>query len=178
MIHRKKWFKQKTASSFEILSLIKSYCDNQNGLAIMGNNEYAVLANLVTPEKIIRKKELKETFRELRDMEFKAQMKWLRWLQDLPHFVILTESFSKRKFQIAHAFHSETVEEAVFGPNFLWYKDPEFTSTTEFIWSPFSYIFGHYGYPYVSLKSLCIDATNLGGVGVLVTDPYHFAIFN
>lgn len=172
LVHSKRFFKQKTCSSFEMLSYVRGICAQDIGAVIMGNNEYSILANLITPEKKIRKKELRASLREVREMDFEGQMAWLRWLQDLPHKLEINE------YVVSHAFPSDEREMALYGPGNIWFKPPSKLAQYAQLLPDKKYVVGHYGYPFISNQVKCIDATNFGGVGVYVTSPEQFLIFH
>jgi hypothetical protein len=171
MIHRKGFFSQRTSSSFSVLREVRAICDAGNGVAILGNNEYSILANLIKPIENVRKKELRSSLLELQRMSFEKRMSWLRWLQDLPYYTKINE------YSVSHAYPSPTqLEMAVYGPRGgCWFKPP--SSANEHLIDGCVHIFGHYGRPYISDQVKCIDATDFEQVGVYISDYNQFLTF-
>ena len=176
-IHHKPFFKRsRKTSPVRMLQYIRSKNLNGEMTLLLGNNENYILENLVTPEEKIIKRETKYTLRCLKELDFNTRIDIISWLARCP--ITATIQTDSRRYRLGHALFYEEITKAnrpgvLSGPGFPWWKDrlEQYCPCKED-----TYIFGHYGYPYIRKNLRIIDATNFEGVGLYYVDREEFLI--
>ncbi len=176
VIHYKSYFtRTKKSCPINLLKKVKTLVEEGKATLIRGNNEQYILDNINTPLKLIKHNQVRHTIECLRKLSMKESDGIIDWLQRTP------TSLEVGKYRIAHAYYpheqgGKTVTHwnIISGLGYPWFKrddlgdhiDPEFT-----------YVLGHYGYPFIKANLKIIDATLFEGVGVYYTDRDEFMVY-
>lgn len=175
ILHHKPYFRySKNLSSVKILERVESLIASQRATLILGNNENYVLSSLITPVLDIKKKEVKNTLKSLREINLQDRLKYISMLSNAPLSLELGG-----KYRLAHAYYphqnTNTSRDCILhGPGYPWFKDD---LKKHHIDPSYRYFFGHWGYPYWKHNVTIIDATSVEAVGVYYTDLNEFTLF-
>lgn len=169
LIHHKSYFKRTKATS--PIKLMRMVQEMDNATVVRGNNEQYVIDSINTPLKSIKQASTRYTVECLRRLSMKECDSILTWLNSLPYYLEVG------KHRIAHAYYpsSTTNNNTVLsGPGYPWFKKDPLSNHLD---PSFTYILGHYGYPFIKENLKIIDATLFEGVGVYYTDRDEFMVY-
>lgn len=169
LIHHKSYFKRTKPSS--PIKLMKMVREMDKVTLIKGNNEQYVVDSINLPPKSIRQASTRYTVECLRRLSMKECDSIVAWLDSLPY------SLEVGKHRIAHAYYpgnGASHQTILSGPGYPWFKRDLLSDHLD---SNFTYILGHYGYPFIKENLKIIDATLFEGVGVYYTDRDEFMVY-
>lgn len=176
ILHHKPFFRySKRLPSTKILQKVEELVSSGNATLILGNNENYVLRSLVMADKDIRKGEVKNTLKSLKEVSLQERLKYISMLSSAPLSLELDN-----KYRLAHAYYPHstqtlTRDSILHGPGYPWFKDSDLSRHS--ISPDYRYFFGHWGSPYWRENITVLDATSMEAVGVYYTDRDEFTIF-
>jgi hypothetical protein len=176
IIHHKPFFKYcKRTSPVLMLRLIHEIVSSGRGTLILGNNENYILRSLILPEESVKKKEVKNTLKCLKDLDLQERLSYISLLSNAPLNLELED-----KYRLAHAYYPHSTQEVkretvLHGPGYIWFRDNDLSRHK--INPDYKYFFGHWGYPYWRENINIIDATSLEATGVYYSDRDEFMVY-
>jgi hypothetical protein len=172
LIHHKSYFKRtKKSSPIKILRFVKQLSDQGRATLIRGNNEQYVLDDISTPLKLIKNVQVRYTIECLRRLSMTECDSIIKWLNETPLHLEL------ENLRLAHAYYPKENTDTrtiLSGPGYPWFKRDHLSDHLD---PDFTYLLGHYGYPFIKQNLKIIDATLFEGVGVYYTDLDEFMVY-
>lgn len=174
ILHHKAYFtRTKKTSPIKLLRSVKKMTESNEATLLRGNNEQYIIDNIDTPLKLIKSNQVRYTVECLKRLQASEISDIMSWLNSLPTHVQIGQ------YRLAHAYYPsplKPIPESVIvsGPGYPWFKkDP----LSQHLDSKFTYVLGHYGYPFIKANLKIIDATLFEGVGVYYTDRDEFMVY-
>ena len=174
ILHHKSYFtRTKKTSPVKLIRSIKEMTDSGNATLIRGNNEQYLINDINTPLSSIRHTQVRYTIECIKRLHTREISAIMSWLDNLPTHVQMGE------YRMAHAYYphqSEPTPEStiISGPGYPWFKEDPLE---KHLAPEYTYILGHYGYPFIKQNLKIIDSTLFEGVGVYYTDRDEFMVY-
>jgi hypothetical protein len=176
IIHHKPFFRLcRKFSPIIMLKMVHELVSNNNATLILGNNENYILRSLILPLEDIKKKEVKNTLKCLKELELSERLRYVSLLSNSPLSLELDG-----QYRLSHAYYPHCTQEikretVLHGPGYIWFRDNDLSQHK--IDTRYRYFYGHWGYPYWRENISIIDATSLEAAGVYYSDRDEFMIY-